>query len=58
MTVGQLKKELDRYIDDVNIKLVVNKKIKDMDEVSWGVDMSTNKSSVWLCAEREVYEEY
>lgn len=52
MTVNELKKELDKYSGDMNVKMSTGSYIDDLHCVSHGVDMDTNIVSVWLLAER------
>lgn len=49
MTVGQLKKALERYSDDMPVKIATEFHIESLKDVSWGVDVDTNIYSVWLC---------
>lgn len=49
MTVGQLKKALERYSDDMPVKIATGFHIESLKDVSWGVDVDTNIYSVWLC---------
>lgn len=49
MTVGQLKKALENYNDDMSVKITSGIFIEPLKDVSWGVDIDTNIYSVWLC---------
>nr|DAT89755.1 MAG TPA: hypothetical protein [Caudoviricetes sp.] len=53
MTVGQLKKALERYSDDMPVKIATGFHIESLKDVSWGVDVNTNIYSVWLCGRQE-----
>ena len=49
MTVAELKQALSKYPDDMKVKVNIGHALRKLDDVSWGVDMDTNKCSVWLC---------
>ena len=49
MTVRELREALLDYDDSMEVKVAVKYLVDDLDEVTWGVDMDTQKSSVWLC---------
>ena len=49
MTVKELKNWLTYYNDDVEVKVVIDSMIRPLTKVTFGVDMDTNKCSVWLC---------
>ena len=49
MTVLELRKMLENYPSDMNVKVAIERQIADLDCVNSGVDMDTNQKSVWLC---------
>ena len=49
MTVKELKNWLTYYNDDVEVKVAIDSMIRLLTKVTVGVDMDTNKCSVWLC---------
>ena len=49
MTVKELKNWLTYYNDDVEVKVAIDSMIRPLTKVTFGVDMDTNKCSVWLC---------
>ena len=49
MTVAELKQALSKYPDDMKVKVNIGHTLRKLDDVSWGIDMDTNKCSVWLC---------
>ena len=49
MTVKELKDWLSCYNDDMEVKVAINSMIRPLTKVTFGVDMDTNKCSVWLC---------
>ena len=49
MTVKELKDWLSYYKDDVEVKVAIDSMIRPLTKVTIGVDMDTNKCSVWLC---------
>ena len=49
MTVKELKNWLTYYNDDVEVKVAIDSMIRPLTTVTFGVDMDTNKCSVWLC---------
>ena len=49
MTVKELKNWLSYYNDDVEVKVAIDSMIRPLTKVTVGVDMDTNKCSVWLC---------
>ena len=49
MTVKELKNWLTYYNDDVQVKVAIDSMIRQLTKVTIGVDMDTNKCSVWLC---------
>ena len=49
MTVKELKDWLSYYKDDMEVKVAIDSKIIPLTKVTIGVDMDTNKCSVWLC---------
>ena len=49
MTVKELKNWLTYYNDDVEVKVAIDSVIRPLTKVTVGVDMDTNKFSVWLC---------
>ena len=49
MTVKELKDELSRYPDDMEVRIAINHMIRPITKVTHGIDMDTNKTSVWLC---------
>lgn len=48
MTVAELKQALSKYPDDMKIKVNIDRALRELDDVSWGVDMDTNIAYVWL----------
>lgn len=48
MTVKELKSLLNYYDDDMNVKVGVNRRIKNLVKVTDGVDIDINMASVWL----------
>ena len=49
MTVKELKNILSYYADDMEVKVAIDSMIRPLTKVTFGVDMDTNKCSVWLC---------
>ena len=49
MTVKALKNWLSCYADDMEVKVAIDSMIRPLTKVTFGVDMDTNKCSVWLC---------
>ena len=49
MTVKELKNILSCYADDMEVKVAINHMIRPITKVTHGIDMDTNKTSVWLC---------
>ena len=49
MTVKELKNWLTYYNDDVEVKVAIDSVIRPLTKVTVGVDIDTNKFSVWLC---------
>ena len=49
MTVKELKDWLSCYADDMEVKVAIDSMIRPLTKVTFGVDMDTNKCSVWLC---------
>ena len=49
MTVKELKDWLSCYADDMEVKVAIDSMIRPLTTVTFGVDMDTNKRSVWLC---------
>ena len=49
MTVKELKDKLSRYPDDMEVRVAINHMIRPITKVTHGIDMDTNKASVWLC---------
>ena len=49
MTVKELKDWLSYYNDDMKVKVAIDSMIRPLTKVTVGVDMDTNKCSVWLC---------
>ena len=49
MTVAELKQALSKYPDNMKVKVNIDRTLRKLDDVSWGIDMDTNKCSVWLC---------
>lgn len=48
MTVKRLKEALSKYPDDMEVKVNIGRELRKLDDVSWGVDMDTNVTYVWL----------
>lgn len=53
MKVWELRKILEDYPSDMNVKVALGHQIADLNCVNSGVDMDTNQSSVWLCHEEK-----
>ena len=49
MTVKELKNWLTYYNDDMEVEVAIDSMIRPLTTVTFGVDMDTNKCSVWLC---------
>ena len=49
MTVKELKNWLSCYADDMEVEVAIDSMIRPLTKVTVGVDMDTNKCSVWLC---------
>ena len=49
MTVKELKDWLMYYEDDMEVRVAIDSMIRPLTKVTFGVDMDTNKCSVWLC---------
>ena len=49
MTVKELKDRLLCYADDMEVRMAIDSMIRPLTKVTVGVDMDTNKCSVWLC---------
>ena len=49
MTVKELKDWLLYYEDDMEVRVAIDSMIRPLTKVTVGVDMDTNKCSVWLC---------
>ena len=49
MTVKELKNWLSCYSDDMEVSVAIDSMIRPLTKVTFGVDMDTNKCSVWLC---------
>ena len=52
MTVKELKNWLSCYNDDVEVNVAIDSMIRPLTKVTVGVDMDTNKYSVWLCDDK------
>ena len=52
MTVKELKDWLSYYNDDVEVNVAIDSMIRPLTKVMVGVDMDTNKYSVWLCDDK------
>ena len=52
MTVKELKDCLSCYADDMEVKVAIDSMIRPLTKVTVGVDMDTNKCSVWLCDDK------
>ena len=48
MTVAELKQALYKYPDNMGVKVNIDRTLRKLDDVSWGVDMDTNITYVWL----------
>lgn len=57
MTVLELRKILENYPSDMNVKVAIEHQIADLNCVNSGVDMDTNQKSVWLCHEKATQRE-
>ena len=49
MTVKEFKDWLLYYEDDMEVRVAIDSMISPLTKVTFGVDMDTNKCSVWLC---------
>ena len=49
MTVKELKDWLSYCKDDMEVEVAIDSMIRPLTKVTIGVDMDTNKFSVWLC---------
>ena len=49
MTVKELKNILSYYADDMEVEVAIDSMIRPLTKVTVGVDIDTNKFSVWLC---------
>ena len=49
MTVKELKNWLSCYADVMEVRVAIDSMIRPLTKVTVGVDMDTNKCSVWLC---------
>ena len=49
MTVKELKNILSSYADYMEVSMAIDSMIRPLIKVTFGVDMDTNKCSVWLC---------
>ena len=49
MTVAELKQALSKYPDDMEVEVAIDSMIRPLTKVTFGVNMDTNKCSVWLC---------
>ena len=56
MTVKELKDWLSYYNDDVEVNVAIDSMIRPLTKVTVGVDMDTNKCSVWLCYDERFKE--
>ena len=52
MTVKELKDRLLYYNNDMEVKVAIDSMIRPLTKVTIGVDMDTNKCSVWLCDDK------
>lgn len=52
MTVAELKQALSKYPDDMEVRVAIDSMIRPLTKVTIGVDMDTNKCSVWLCDDK------
>ena len=52
MTVKELKNWLTYYNDDVEVNVAIDSMIRPLTKVTVGVDIDTNKCSVWLCDDK------
>lgn len=48
MTVAKLKQALSKYPDDMEVKVNIDRELRKLADVSWGVDTDTNVTYVWL----------
>ena len=48
MTVAELKQALSKYPDNMGVKVNIDHTLRKLDDVSWGVDIDTNTTYVWL----------
>lgn len=53
MTVQELRKILKDYPDNINVKVAIERQVAGLNCVNYGVDMNTNRRSVWLCHEEK-----
>ena len=52
MTVKELKNILSYYADDMEVEVAIDSMIRPLTKATVGVDMDTNKRSVWLCDDK------
>ena len=52
MTVKELKDWLSCYADDMEVEVAIDSMIRPLTKVTFGVDIDTNKCSVWLCDDK------
>lgn len=48
MTVAELKQALSKYPDNMEVKVNIDRTLRKLDDVSWGVDIDSNIAYVWL----------
>ena len=53
MTVKELKEQLTKYPDEIEVKIAVGWKMASLDVIGTGVDIDTNEVSLWLCSKRD-----
>ena len=48
MTVVELKQALSKYPNNMYVKVNIDRDLRKLEYVPWGVDMDTNITYVWL----------
>lgn len=56
MTVNELKSILDEYNGSMNVKIGLGGSIKNLADVTYGIDADANVVSVWLVGDEVAHE--
>lgn len=56
MTVNELKSILDEYNGSMDVKIGLSGSIKNLADVTYGIDTDTNVVSVWLIGDEVAHE--